>query len=92
VLDSFDEIKVGVSYCINGRKLTEAPALASDWDRIEVEYHTLKGWKTSTAQVRRFSDLPEECQLYVRYLEHFLSVPIRFIGVGADRESLIIRE
>lgn len=56
---------------------------------IEVEYATLPGWQTSTENIRDFKDLPVNAQNYVRFLEREISVPIRWVGVGKGRESII---
>ena len=39
--------------------------------------------------VRKFEDLPVNAQKYVEYIEKLLGVPVNFIGVGADRDSVI---
>ncbi|KAH7730911.1 adss-prov protein [Aphelenchoides avenae] len=90
VLDSFKEIKVAVSYTLDGVELTDAPARASDWDRIQVRYETLPGWETVTADVRSFDQLPENCRKYIKFISDFIKVPVRFIGVGPAREALIV--
>jgi len=57
--------------------------------QVEVEYATLPGWCQSTANIRDFRDLPEAAQNYVRFIEKDLVVPIKWIGVGKARESII---
>ncbi|CAJ0576999.1 unnamed protein product, partial [Mesorhabditis spiculigera] len=91
ILDSFPVIKIAVGYKVNGNKVSTPPAKASDWDRIEIEYREFPGWMCETAKIRRFEDLPEKCREYVTFIEEFIKVPIRWIGVGAERESLIVR-
>lgn len=39
--------------------------------------------------VRKFEDLPVNAQKYVEYIEKVLGVPVNFISVGADRDSVI---
>lgn len=56
---------------------------------MEVEYKTLPGWQTSTADIREFTQLPEKAQQYVRFIEDYLDIPIKWIGVGKGRESII---
>lgn len=51
----------------------------------------MKGWKSKTSEARRYEDLPEKCCEYIEYIEKFVDVPIKFIGVGESREALIIR-
>ncbi|EDV91114.1 adenylosuccinate synthetase [Drosophila grimshawi] len=90
ILDTLAEIKVGVSYRrSNGDKLDHFPGTISELGGIEVEYAILPGWQTSTEHVRNFKELPENAQSYVRFLESHLSVPVRWVGVGKGRESII---
>lgn len=92
ILDTFPEIMVGVGYKLNGESLKSPPARAADWDVIEVEYKTFPGWLCKTSDIRKFEDLPETCQTYVKFIEDFVGVPIKFIGVGQSREALIVRQ
>jgi len=89
VLDSFTEIKVGVSYRLDGELLTAPPARVADWSRIVVEYKTFPGWILPTTEIRKMQDLPPKCRSYITFIEHYLDVPVKFVGVGQSRESLI---
>jgi adenylosuccinate synthase len=89
VLDQLDEIKVCIAYIYNGQKLNSFPANISILEKIEVEYKTFKGWKCSTSELRNYASLPEKAKIYVEFIEKFLKVPIRFIGVGKEREAVI---
>lgn len=91
VLDSFKEIKVAVGYKIDGKVLHFAPAKAADWDKIEVEYKTFQGWEATTSEIRKYDDLPQACRTFIEFIEVFVGVPIKYIGVGAAREALIVR-
>lgn len=92
ILDSFKELKVAVGYKLEGEELKVHPAEAEDWDKVEVEYRVFPGWESETAGIRKFEELPEKCRQYVEFIEDFIKVPIKWIGVGADRESLIVRD
>lgn len=89
ILDVLEEIQVGIAYKIDGEKLEHFPGLISDLAKVDVEYVTLPGWKTSTENVREFSQLPENAKNYVRYIEQYLQVPVKWVGVGKGRESII---
>ncbi|KAI8130792.1 hypothetical protein FF38_12568 [Lucilia cuprina] len=90
ILDTLEEIKVAVAYKrANGDKLDHFPGTIAELANIEVEYAVLPGWKTCTENIRDFKDLPVNAQNYVRFLEKELSVPIRWVGVGKGRESII---
>jgi adenylosuccinate synthase len=42
--------------------------------------------------VRKYEDLPVAARNYVQFVENFLKVPVRWVGVGPDREATIIKE
>ena len=56
---------------------------------VEVKYITLRGWKTSISSAKTFSDLPENCQKYIEFIETALKVNIDWIGVGPSRSNMI---
>ncbi|XP_005090678.1 adenylosuccinate synthetase [Aplysia californica] len=89
ILDVFEEIKVGVAYILNGQRLNTFPASDDDLQNVEVEYLTLPGWKVSTENARSFSELPPDAQHYIRTIESHIGVPVRWVGVGKDRDSVI---
>ena len=60
--------------------------------KVEVVYVVLPGWKTSIASVKTYSELPENCQKYVVFIEQFLGVQIEWIGVGPGRQSMLKKE
>ncbi|XP_055615688.1 adenylosuccinate synthetase [Toxorhynchites rutilus septentrionalis] len=89
ILDTLKEIKVAVSYNLNGELIDYFPGSISDLGQVEVNYITVPGWLKSTENVREFSELPPEAQDYVRLIEKNLGIPVRWIGVGKGRESII---
>jgi adenylosuccinate synthase len=93
VLDELDEIKIGVSYKINGRRLApgEMPSTLEDLYKIEVEYETMPGWKTSLAGVTEFDQLPQNAQNYIERIEDLVGCPVAFTGVGVGREDMAAR-
>ncbi|XP_053315107.1 adenylosuccinate synthetase isozyme 2 [Spea bombifrons] len=91
ILDVFPEIKVGVSYKIEGKTIPHFPANQEVLNKAEVEYETLPGWNKDTSNARTFEELPENAKKYVQFIEETLGVPIKWIGVGKSRESMIQR-
>lgn len=77
------------SYKLNGKVIYNFPGSISDLAGVEVEYVTLPGWEQSTANVRDFRDLPKAAQDYVHFIQKDLDVPVKWIGVGKGRESII---
>uniref|UniRef100_A0A8C4ZUU3 Adenylosuccinate synthetase n=1 Tax=Gadus morhua TaxID=8049 RepID=A0A8C4ZUU3_GADMO len=89
ILDVLDEIKVGVAYKINGKRIPHFPANLEVLQKVEVEYETFPGWKSDTAAARKWNDLPPKAQNYIRFIENHIGVPIKWVGVGKSRECMI---
>ncbi|KAM9355997.1 adenylosuccinate synthetase isozyme 1 [Pholidichthys leucotaenia] len=89
ILDVLDEIKVGVAYKLNGKKIPHFPANMDILQKVEVEYETFPGWKTDTSTTRKWNELPAKAQNYIRFIENHIGVPIKWVGVGKSRECMI---
>jgi len=92
VLDSIDELKIGVGYKYKGKLLTSYPSNIEVLNEVEIQYETMPGWKTDISKARKFSDLPKACQNYVNRIEKLSETPIKYIGVGVARDAMIIKE
>jgi len=91
ILDTLDEVKIGVAYTLDGQTLKAFPSSLDRLAQVEVVYKTLPGWKCSTENCRRFEDLPVAARAYVKAIEDILHVPVRWVGVGASRDAMITR-
>ncbi|XP_069556707.1 adenylosuccinate synthase, like [Brachyistius frenatus] len=89
ILDTLPEIKVGVAYEVDGQSLPSFPANLDVLTRVSVDYKTLPGWCCSTEAARSFDELPSEAQDYIHYIQKFLQVPVKWVGVGKSRENMI---
>ncbi|RXM98685.1 Adenylosuccinate synthetase isozyme 2 [Acipenser ruthenus] len=89
ILDVFPEIEVGVAYKVDNESIPHFPANQEVLNKVAVQYVTLPGWNTDTTSARTFEELPENAQKYVRFIEEHLDVPVKWIGVGKSRESMI---
>ncbi|KAK9693584.1 Adenylosuccinate synthetase [Popillia japonica] len=89
ILDTLKEIKLAVGYTLNGKMLESFPSSAAQLANVQVEYVTMPGWQTCTEGVRTFNDLPLNARKYVEKIEEILEVPVKWIGVGKGRESII---
>ncbi|XP_039640662.1 adenylosuccinate synthetase isozyme 2 [Perca fluviatilis] len=89
ILDVFAEIKVGVSYKVDNQTIPYFPANQEVLQHVEVQYETLPGWNSDTSAARSFEELPENAQKYVHFIEGHVGVPVKWIGVGKSRESMI---
>jgi len=89
VLDGLKELKIAVAYRYKGELLDSYPASMKILENVEVEYKTFEGWNQPISDCRTFESLPDNAKAYVNFIQDFLNVPIRYIGVGKDRESVI---
>jgi len=90
VLSYMDEIPVCTKYILDGQETDRFPfpaALGACKPVIE----KVKGWKKDISGVRTWEDLPEEAKAYVQLIERAIKCPIRWVSVGPERESIIIR-
>jgi adenylosuccinate synthase len=92
VLTSFGDLKIATSYKHNGKSLKSFPASLELLTECEVEYLTMPGWTEDISKARKFEDLPEAARNYVLTVEKLIGVPVTYIGVGVDREDIIIRK
>jgi len=89
VLDTFAEIKLCVAYRYRGQELKTFPAEIHVLENCEPVYEIFSGWQESTANVRRFDNLPRAAQEYLKAVQQITSIPIQIVSVGSDREQTI---
>jgi len=58
-------------------------------EKVDVEYVTFEGWQTSISACRTYESLPENAKKYLKFIENYLEVPVKFVGVGKEREAII---
>ena len=90
ILDYMPKIPVCVSYDVNGTTVDEFPSgEALNVAKPNVVY--LDGWNCSTADCRKFEDLPVNAQKYIEYIEKAVDCKIKYVSVGAERDAIIVR-
>ncbi len=92
VLDGLDEIQICTAYRCNGTTLTEFPGDLGQLAACTPVYERVPGWSALTKGARRFADLPDGAQRYIRRLEEVTCVPMGIISTGSDRHETIVRE
>ena len=68
------------------------PADAKILERCQPNYIWLDGWESDTTGVRDYEKLPENARKFIEKLEEILGVRVGWIGVGPDREAIIVRD
>ena len=91
VLSYLDTIPVCTRYRLNGKETDQFP-FPTELEDAEPVLEFLEGWHCDISGVRRWEDLPEAAQGYVTYLEKAIGCPIAYVSVGAERDSIIVRQ
>lgn len=90
VFDTFESIKVCTGYRIGDSVLANYPDRMELLADVEPVYAEFPGWNRSLADIREPNDLPVEAQDFVRLIEREAGVPIRIVGVGAERDGYLL--
>ena len=80
----------GTDYRLDGRTLTSYPDRSEVLTQIEPVYRTLPGWGTGLGDVREPADLPAPARALIELVEHEVGIPVRVVGVGAERDDYVI--
>ena len=91
VLSGLEEIKVCTRYELSCDPVRYADVDAYSLENIETVYEILPGWKEEISSARVFDELPANAQAYIRRIEEAAGVPVKWIGVGPEREATIRR-
>lgn len=91
ILSYMDKIPVCTQYELNGELTDEFPfpTVLPDAKPV-IEY--MDGWKSDISGIRKWEDLPANAQKYVEYIEEKIGCFIKYVSVGPERDSIIIRE
>ena len=90
VLDGFDEVKVCTGYRLDGVDLAGYPDRSDVLARVEPVYETVPGWRSDLSATRESGDLPDEARRFLALVEQQVGVPVRVVGVGADRDDYLV--
>lgn len=91
VLTGLERIPVCVAYDIEGTRFDDVPVNQTDFHHARPIYELFPGWTEDITQARTFEDLPQKAQDYVLALERMSNTRISVIGVGPEREQVIVR-
>jgi len=91
VLSGLEEIQVCTGYKMNGVDVRYADVDAYGLDKVELVYKKVKGWQEDISKARTFEQLPANAQSYVKMIEESTGAPVKWIGVGPEREATIRR-
>lgn len=89
-IGKLDSIKLCVAYKLDGKVIDYYPSNLKELAKCEPVYEEFESWKdVDISKARRFNQLPEAAKRYIRRIEELTKVPMKYIGVGPDREQTI---
>jgi adenylosuccinate synthase len=91
ILDTFDEVKVCVSYTLNGETLRGYPDRAEVLAQVVPVYETIPGWKTSLRECKTYDSLHTNARTLVELVEKIVGVPVTMVGTGPERDDCVVR-
>lgn len=75
--------KVAIAYEYNGKEIKAAPSSSDELAKCKPVYKEFPTWDDPSA---------DEAKKYIKFIEEYLQIPVTMLGVGPNREDLIIRE
>lgn len=89
ILNNIEKIKVCERYKLNGKSVPYSSCGYEELAKLIPVYKELPGWKEDITNIKKFADLPKNCQQYLKFIEKFLEIPIKLISTGPKREEYI---
>ena len=90
VMDGMQEVKLCVGYNTPQGRIDVLPFGADAVAKCQPIYETMPGWSETTQGVRKWEDLPNNAQRYLKRLSEVVGAPIAMVSTGADREDTIL--
>lgn len=91
ILTGLKEIKICNAYKLGDETITDFPTSIAKLSKVKPLYTVMPGWNEDVSDVRTFEELPENARKYVENIEEVTGVPVVLIGVGCQREQLVLR-
>lgn len=90
ILDGFDSIKICTGYRLNGELLSGFPDRSELVAEVEPVYEVLSGWGSVLSDKREPGELPAEAKRFLEVVEREVGIPVRVVGVGAERDDYLV--
>jgi adenylosuccinate synthase len=90
VLDGFDTVNVCTGYRLDGVEIDHYPDRSDVLARVEPVYATLPGWRTDLSETRESGALPSPARAFLELVEREVGVPVKVVGVGAERDDYLV--
>ncbi|MCK5637987.1 MAG: adenylosuccinate synthetase, partial [Flavobacteriaceae bacterium] len=88
VLSGFNKLKVCTSYNYKGKEINYLPYNIEE-QNVSVNYTEIKGWQEDLTKMTKASELPQNLNDYISFIEKFVGVSVKIVSVGPDRKQTI---
>ena len=88
VLAGLSTVHVATAYSVNGTDICGNRALL-ELERVIPEYRSFEGWPELRGSYSTVAAFPDNLQRYLRFIESYLEVPIRYVSYGPDRDQTL---
>ena len=85
VMDDFATVKVATTYRYNNQETKHLP-FAACTATMEPVYTEMEGW-----QQKIEDKIPQKLEDYIRFIEDYVGVPVKFVSYGPDRTQNVWR-
>ncbi len=89
VLNGLEKIKICTKYKFKKQLIDFFPASIEQVKDCKPVYEEFMGWKAIKSNVKEVSNLPENAQKYLKFIEEFLGIPIKIVSIGPGRKETI---
>ena len=89
-IGKMDKIKLCVGYKKDGKVTMDFTMDVDELENVEPVYEEFEGNFGDISNITRREDLPENAKIYLNRIEEIVKVPVKFIGTGAGRDSMIV--
>jgi len=89
VLGGLKTIKVCVKYNLNDKEIDYFPADINEVKECIPIYKEFKGWDDIKTPPKKITDLPNETQEYLKFIERYLKIPIVLVSIGPGRKETL---
>jgi adenylosuccinate synthase len=87
-LQGIDKLKICVAY---DKYPDIFPCELEELEKCSPIYEELDGFTEDISACKTYDELPLNCKKYIERIEEILEVPVKFIGVGPDRNQCITK-
>ncbi len=91
-IGKFDKIQVCVGYDCDGTVTEDFSTNLEFLNRAKPVYREFDGNFGDISHSGSFEELPENARAYIGFIEEYIGIPVKFIGTGAEREEMLVRE